>query len=128
VCAPAPLQLGVARGITELPPQYYTEICKEYDIKRNKLCQTLTDIGIRPYIPQGAYYVLADVSRVPGNSSREKAMYLLEKGGIATVPGEAFYSGDQGQNLVRFCFAKEDVIIDEACQRLISFGNYLSRK
>jgi aminotransferase len=128
VCAPSPLQLGVARGINNIPTEYYRDVCKEYDGKRHRLCQTLTDIGIRPYIPQGAYYVLADVSRVPGNSSRDKAMLLLEKGGVATVPGEAFFSGEEGQNLVRFCFAKEDAIIDEACERLKRFAIYLSRK
>jgi aminotransferase len=128
VCAPSPLQLGVARGITHISDSYYTDVCKEYDVKRKKLCQTLTEIGIEPHVPQGAYYVLADVSRVSGDSSREKAMLMLEKGGIATVPGEAFYSGNDGQNLVRFCFAKEDAIIDEACERLMDFGKYLSGK
>jgi aminotransferase len=128
VCAPSPLQLGVARGITRIPDSYYRDVCREYDVKRRKVCQTLVDIGIEPHVPQGAYYVLADVSRVPGESSRDKAMLLLEQGGIATVPGEAFYSGNDGQNLVRFCFAKEDAIIDAACERLMGFGKYLSRK
>jgi aminotransferase len=45
-------------------------------------------------------------------------MYMLRKTGVATVPGEAFYSGHRGQSLVRFCYAKDDTVIDEACQRL----------
>ncbi|MBE0683419.1 MAG: pyridoxal phosphate-dependent aminotransferase [Anaerolineales bacterium] len=118
VCAPAPLQLGVARGINELPAEFYEALCEQYYVKRNKLCQILTDIGITPFVPQGAYYVLADVSRLPGKTSKDKAMYLLQKTGVATVPGEAFYSHHRGQNLVRFCFAKDNAIIDEACQRL----------
>lgn len=118
VCAPAPLQLGVARGINELPAEFYETLCGQYYAKRNKLCRILDDIGITPFVPQGAYYVLADVGRLPGDTSKEKAMYLLRKTGVATVPGEAFYSGHRGQSLVRFCYAKDDTVIDEACQRL----------
>jgi len=125
VCAPAPLQYGVARGINNLPDDYYSDICDQYDKKRRVLCQTLAEIGLHPYIPQGAYYVLADVSRIPGDTSREKAMFLLQKSGVAAVPGEAFYSGNKGDNLVRFCFAKEQADIDEACQRLRDFAKTL---
>lgn len=122
VCAPAPLQLGVARGINELPAEFYRNLCDQYYVKRNKLCQVLTDVGITPFVPQGAYYVLADVGRLPGATSKEKAMYLLQKTGVATVPGEAFFSDGRGENLVRFCYAKDDAVIDEACQRLKSLG------
>ena len=66
----------------------------------------------------GAYYVLADMSRLPGANSKERAMNLLEKTGVACVPGEAFYHDDSGENLARFCFAKEDAVLDEACRRL----------
>jgi len=125
VCAPAPLQYGVARGINNLPDDYYTDICDQYDKKRRALCQTLEEIGMHPYVPRGAYYVLADVSRIPGDTSREKAMLLLQKSGVAAVPGEAFYSGNKGDNLVRFCFAKEEADIDEACQRLRDFAKSL---
>ncbi|MCD6194257.1 MAG: aminotransferase class I/II-fold pyridoxal phosphate-dependent enzyme, partial [Candidatus Aminicenantes bacterium] len=91
---------------------------KDFQKKRDKLCGVLENIGFSPYIPQGAYYVLADISILPGKSSKEKVMYLLEKTGVACVPGEAFYHDDYGQNLARFCFAKEDTVLDEACERL----------
>jgi aminotransferase len=45
-------------------------------------------------------------------------MYLLHKTGVACVPGEAFYHDEGGENLIRFCFAKEDSVLDEACRRL----------
>ena len=67
---------------------------------------------------QGAYYVLADISRLPGNTSKERAMFLLHKTGVACVPGEAFFHDEGGENLARFCFAKENHILDEACRRL----------
>jgi aminotransferase len=73
---------------------------------------------MEPAVPQGAYYVLADVSRLPGTTSKAKAMYLLDKTGVASVPGKAFYHGSTGENLVRFCFAKMDQELDNACERL----------
>jgi aminotransferase len=69
-------------------------------------------------VPQGSYYILADVSRLPGESSKDKAMFLLSRTGVATVPGEAFFHGGEGKNLVRFCYAKTDAELEEACRRI----------
>jgi aminotransferase len=118
VCAPAPLQLGAARGITDLGPEYYNDLSREFLRKRSGLCDALAYAGCAPVVPQGAYYVLADLTRVPGKSSREKALSLLEETGIACVPGCAFYHDEAGENLGRFCFAKEEIVIDEVCERL----------
>jgi aminotransferase len=118
VCAPAPLQLGVAAGLAELPKEFYTKIAEEHQKKRNLFCDVLEQIGLEPAVPEGSYYVMADVSRIPGNDDREKAMYILEKTSVACVPGRAFYHDESGKNLVRFCFAKNFDILEEACQRL----------
>jgi len=118
VCAPAPLQMGVARGLLELGPDYYEKIVEEYRCKRDKICEALARAGLKPYIPQGAYYVLADVTKLPGESSKERAIYLLRKSGVACVPGEAFYHDDLGEGLARFCFAKDDHSLQEACKRI----------
>jgi aminotransferase len=120
VCAPAPLQYGVAVAIQELPPSFYTGLAIDYQGKRDRFCRALAQAGLPPAIPQGAYYVLADVSRVPGNSGKERAMYLLDKTGVAGVPGEAFFTGPEGAQFVRFCYAKTDADLDEACRRLES--------
>ena len=61
--------------------------------------------------------MLADASRLPGETSKQKAMYLLEKTGVATVPGESFFH-DAGASLLRFCYAKTDLDLEEACTRL----------
>ena len=119
ICGPAPLQMGVARGISELPPEYYKSLCNQYFLKRQKVCSVLSDIGITPIVPEASYYILADVSSIPGSNSKEKALFILNKIGVATVPGSAFYKSDQGENLVRFCFAKSDEILDDACERLL---------
>ena len=118
VCAPAPLQMGVARGLMKLAADYYERLAREYVDKRDKICEALSQAGLEPYVPQGAYYVLSDISRIPGKTSKEKVMNLLRLWGVACVPGEAFYHDDAGENLARFCFAKEDKVIDEACKRI----------
>jgi aminotransferase len=118
VCAPAPLQIGVAEGIRQLPESFYQEIGKEYLLKRDLLCNTLSEIGLTPSVPKGAYYVLSDASILPGQTSREKALNLLHETGVASVAGSAFYHGGGGDNLIRFCFAKNDADLAEACRRL----------
>ena len=118
VCAPAPLQIGVARGLKRLGPQYYQSLQADYTAKRDRFCGALNAAGLTPYVPEGAYYVLADASVLPGRSSKERAMYLLEKSKVAAVPGDAFFTEQRGERLLRFCFAKSSADLDEACRRL----------
>jgi aminotransferase len=118
VCAPAPLQIGVAEGIRQLPESFYQEISREYVQKRDLLCGVLKEVGLTPSVPKGAYYVLADASILGGKTSKEKSMTLLRETGVASVAGSAFYHSGGGENLVRFCFAKTDAELNEACKRL----------
>jgi aminotransferase len=118
VCAPAPLQYGVAIGIRELDQSFYTGLARDYQAKRNRFCEALSKAGLPPSVPQGAYYVLADVSRLPGETGKARAMYLLDKTGVAGVPGEAFFTGTEGHRFIRFCFAKTDADLDAACRRI----------
>ena len=127
VCAPAPLQMGVAEGICRLPESFYQEIGKEYAQKRDLLCDTLKEIGLTPSVPKGAYYVLADAAILGGKSSKDKSMTLLRETGVATVAGSAFYHGAGGENLIRFCFAKTDAELREACRRLKTLPEKLGR-
>jgi aminotransferase len=101
-----------------LGAEYYQRISQEYTSKRDRLCNALFKASLEPYIPRGAYYILADISRLSGATSKERAMNLLEQTGVACVPGEAFYHDEGGENLARFCFAKEDDVLDEACRRI----------
>ena len=97
---------------------YYLSLSKLYREKRDKICDALFKAKLTPHVPDGAYYILADISALPGNNSKERAMYLLRETGVACVPGEAFYHDDSGEELARFCYAKGDDVIDEACRRL----------
>jgi aminotransferase len=112
------LQYGVAVGIQTLRGKFYKELQRSFQCKRDRFCHVLQDIGLSPTIPQGAYYVLADVSRLPGRTGKERAMYLLEKTGVAGVPGEAFFQREHGASYIRFSFAKTDADLDLACERL----------
>jgi aminotransferase len=118
VCAPTPLQAGVAAGIEQLPDSFYRELAKEYQHKRDRLCAALVRAGLPPAVPQGAYYVLADASRLPGTSGKDRAMHVLKTVGVAGVAGEAFFAGREGSRYIRFSYAKIDTDLDEACRRI----------
>jgi aminotransferase len=118
VCAPTPLQIAAAAGLEVLGPDYRTRLAREHQSKRDRICSALTDAGLTPHVPEGAYYVLADASRLPGNTGMERAMHLLRATKLATVPGNAFHTEGRGHDLLRFCFGKTDDDLDEACRRL----------
>ncbi len=126
ICAPAPLQHGAAAGLLQLPASFYTDLAAEYQVKRDQICAALTRAGLTPSVPNGAYYVLADASRIPGADAKQKARRLLADTGIATVAGSAFFGADAqghngGDNLLRFCYAKKQEALDEACRRLDAY-------
>ena len=118
VCAPSAFQLGVAAGLEDLPASFYLELVYSYRKKRAMICEALRAAGLDPSVPAGSYYVLAEASNVPGVNSVEKAMNLLHSTGVASVPGQAFFQGGRGTNLLRFCFAKTDRDLEQACERL----------
>jgi len=118
VCAPSAFQHAAAAGLEQLPPSFYKEIADSHQSKRERIVSALTDAGLTPTIPQGAYYILADATRLPGQTAAEKARNLLAATGVASVAGSAFFRKGHGENLLRFCFAKKDEDLDDACARL----------
>ena len=118
VCAPSALQHGAAAGLEQLPAEFYREVAAQHEAKRTRIVAALRDAGLAPSIPAGAYYVLADARRLEGATSAAKARTLLARTGVASVAGSAFFSGVGGDDLLRFCFAKKDAELDEACRRL----------
>jgi aminotransferase len=121
VCSPSPAQFGAAAGLTELPDAFYGHLSSDYLAKRDLLCGVLAVAGLTPAVPDGAYYVLADATRVPGETAKEKARSLLALTGVAAVAGSAFYGKGRGENLLRFCFAKKQHDLERACARLSGF-------
>lgn len=120
VCAPAPFQHGAAAGLEQLGPEFYTQLAADHEGKRARLVSALAEAGMKPFIPRGAYYVLADASMLPGENAALKARWLLARTGVASVAGSAFFRAGHGEDLLRFCFAKKDRDLDDACERLRS--------
>lgn len=120
VCAPTPLQHGVFAGFSA-PREFFTQLAADYQRKRDIICEALDKAGLRPVKPQGAYYVMADVSHLGYPTSKAAAMALLEASKVASVPGMAFYQSKTGEGLLRFCYAKEDSILIEAGKRIQAF-------
>jgi aminotransferase len=117
VCAPTPLQHAMLPGLA-MPATYYVEMQRSYAEKRDILCDALEAAGLRPYVPDGAYYVLADIRKLDRPTAKEASMLLLERTKIASVPGTSFYADPVGETLARFCFAKENDVLEEAAKRL----------
>jgi aminotransferase len=120
VCAPSALQHGAAQGLEQLGTEFYAQLATDHYDKRARIVAALNDAGMRPYVPAGAYYILADASQLPGETAAKKARALLAKTGVAAVAGSAFFRSGHGENLLRFCFAKKDRDLDDACERLRS--------
>lgn len=117
VCSPTPLQLGALSGLG-MAQSYFTELSALYQRKRDILCSALSDAGLHPYVPAGAYYVLCDVRKLGCETSRAAAYKLLDEVGIAAIAGSSFYRDPVGETLLRFCFAKPDDVLEDAAARL----------
>jgi len=118
VGAPHPLQIAAVSALG-LPESYYEQLARMYRKKRDRFIRGLQSVGLDCHAPGGAYYVMADFSQFPFEDDWEFAMYLVERLGVATVPGSSFYGNPQdGARFVRFMFSKKDETLDEALRRL----------
>lgn len=117
VGAPAPLQRACLTGLS-FPDSYYKELADMYEKRRNFLYYTLTKAGFRCHMPEGAYYILADMPEGTGMDDMAFARYLIDKVGVAAVPGSSFYHSEQGKHKLRFTFSKKDETLQQAARRL----------
>lgn len=116
-CAPTPLQHALARML-EVAGDYYDRLRASYAERREVMCEALAAAGLAPSVPEGAYYVLADV-RARGFADADVASRaLLERVGIAVTPESAFVRAGQPSRFVRLCFARELDELREAGRRL----------
>jgi aminotransferase len=96
VCAPSAFQHGAAAGLEKLGPEFYEALATDHLLKRAKIVAALNGAGMKAYVPRGAYYVLADASRLPGETAAKKARWLLAETGVASVAGSAFFRAGGG--------------------------------
>ena len=118
VGAAAPLQHAGALALA-LPEAYYAKLASDYLVRRDKMLAILTKAGFSCFKPSGAYYIMTDISRFGFANDVEFARYLVEKIGIAVVPGSSFYNDPaSGARQVRFTFCKKDSTLSAAAERL----------
>ncbi len=118
VAAAAPLQAG---GVTALsmPSEFYAEIAREYQKKRDLMLSALTGAGFRCYAPQGAYYIMTDISGFGFPDDMTFMAHMAERAGVVAVPGSCFFKDPaSGAQNVRFCFCKKYETLEEAKNRL----------
>jgi aminotransferase len=102
-----------------LPPSYYENLQKDYQRRRDLIVPVLRDAGFKCDYPEGAYYVMADISDFGFKDDIEFTKYLIREIGVAVVPGSSFYHDPaMGSQMVRFCFCKKDETLNAAADRL----------
>jgi aspartate/methionine/tyrosine aminotransferase len=136
VGAAAPLQQAGAMALKS-PESYYQNLAKSYDQKRARLLKILTDAGFTVFKPRGAYYIMTDISgfgfngRGSGGKNTNDvafAKFLVEKVGVAVVPGSSFYGNPQdGASQVRFTFCKKESTLAAAEERLSRLPGHLTK-
>jgi aminotransferase len=116
VAAAAPLQEAAVVGL-QFPQSYYDDLKEIYTKKRTLFLDGLRHIGLPFTEPQGAYYVLVDISEFGYESDLEFCEKLAEKVGVGAVPGSSFFR-EPVNHLVRLHFAKKETTLNEALDRL----------
>lgn len=118
VGAAAPLQEAVVTALN-FDDSYYQEVLDLYTAKRDLFCQGLDSIGLTHNVPQGAYYVMMDISEFGYNSDLDFCEDLASKVGVGAVPGSSFFR-EPVNHLIRFHFAKRDETLNAALENLKS--------
>lgn len=118
VGAANPLQHAGAYALS-LPPSYYDALQKEYQQKRDYIVPVLQKVGLKCEMPEGAYYVMSDISDFGFKNDIDFTRFLIQEIGVAVVPGSSFYHDKSlGSQKVRFCFCKKDETLQAAAERL----------
>lgn len=119
VGAPHPLQEAGAVAL-RLGQEYYHQLVAGYDNNRRLLLERLKEAGFRCYVPEGAYYIMTDISDFGFSDDTEFAHWLVREIGVGGVPGSSFYSRPElGRTKLRFMFSKDEETLIEAGERLM---------
>ena len=113
----------------ELPETYYRELATGYAERRELLAAALTRAGFRIFVPEGAYYILADIGGFGCADDVQFCDWLVREVGVAAVPGSSFYHHPElGRSLVRFTFCKRIDTLQEAARRLLQIPERWRRR
>ncbi len=118
VGAAHPLQQAGAYALS-LPRAFYDELHLEYQARRDFIIPILQELGLKCEMPEGAYYVMTDISDFGFADDIEFTKHLIREIGVAVVPGSSFYHDKNlGKQKVRFCFCKKQATLEAAAERL----------
>jgi aspartate/methionine/tyrosine aminotransferase len=127
VGAPAPLQAAGAIGL-HFDADYFNHLAMDYRARRVVLVDALTEAGFEFSVPEGAYYILADFSKLSSNDDVTFAKWMTREVGVAAVPGSSFYHDHAlggGRSLIRFAFCKKLETMQRASARLATLKDHL---
>ncbi|CAN5786123.1 aminotransferase class I/II-fold pyridoxal phosphate-dependent enzyme [soil metagenome] len=118
VGAAHPLQQAGAYALS-LPREFYDTLHEEYQARRDFIIPVLQELGLKCEMPEGAYYVMTDISDFGFADDIEFTKHLIREIGVAVVPGSSFYHDKNlGKQKVRFCFCKKQETLEAAAERL----------
>ncbi|NIM99370.1 MAG: aminotransferase class I/II-fold pyridoxal phosphate-dependent enzyme [candidate division Zixibacteria bacterium] len=117
VGAPAPLQEAAATAL-DFPRSYYEQLRVEYTRRRDCFLSYLDKAGLKHTTPEGAYYILVDISDLGEDDDMAFCRWLAKEIGVAAVPGSSFFK-EPIRHLIRFHFAKREETLVEAGERLL---------
>jgi aminotransferase len=127
--APAPLQEAICAAFT-LGEDYYDDLKASYTRKRALFCAGLDALGLPHSVPQGSYFVMADIGpflekeKFAGWTDLQFCEWMIREVGVAAVPGSSFFAEDVN-NLIRLHFARSEASLTEAVGRLQKLKRYL---
>jgi len=117
-----PLQVAVAGALADAE-RHVAPLRAALQAGRDRLCEGLLAAGLDVSLPQGGYFVNADIAALGARDAREWCLALPERAGVVAIPTSAFYGhAEVGRTLVRFAFCKRPEVIDEAVARLVRAG------
>jgi aspartate/methionine/tyrosine aminotransferase len=118
VGAAAPLQEAGVYAMN-LPRSYYDKLQSDYRKRRDFLLGVLEEVGFKCYKPDGAYYIMTDISDFGFKNDIEFTNHMVREIGVAVVPGSSFYLRPElGAQQVRFCYCKRDETLQKGAERL----------
>jgi aminotransferase len=117
VCAPSPLQEGAVTAL-EFPATYYERMLAEYERKRDLFIDLLSKANLRFIQPQGAYFVLVDISDFGFEDDFDFCTWMVKEIGLASMPGSYFFH-EPIKSYIRLNFAKRDETLFAAGERLM---------
>jgi len=124
VGAATPLQQAGIMALN-LPESYFAGLSNEYAGRRRAIVETLENAGFRCFVPDGAYYVMTDISAFGWPNDVEFARFMVEQIGVAAVPGSSFYyNSSLGSQQIRFCFCKKYETLAAAGKKLARLAEH----